>query len=144
MDRRAQPQSTTSGTVEAPVEQIPFTAEGWPVMSRVTFVDDAPEIAWRKVLEPMQYVSEEQRRRALTEHQWVTPPGANLAGFHIDEKIRVVAIQGGWWYRGVHAVEPHGSGAKLTYVVRNVAPLTSRWLAQLIQARAHRKAAALD
>ena len=49
------------------------------------------------------------------------PPGAYRPGIHIAEKLRVVAIQGGWWYRGVTSVEPHPGGSLVTYTVVNVA-----------------------
>ncbi|MER5620960.1 hypothetical protein [Streptosporangium sp. NPDC002544] len=37
-----------------------------------------------------------------------------------------IAFQGGWWYRGEYAVEPHSEGALLTHRVRNVATW-GRW-----------------
>jgi hypothetical protein len=123
---------------------IPFADEGWPVMTKVSIVTDTVDAAWRNLLEPMHYVSNAQRIRALSGKPWNSPPGPNLAGFCIDDSQRVVAVQGGWWYRGVHAFEPHSEGTKITYIVRNVAPLGTRWLAQIFQARAHRKLVASD
>ncbi|OUC99809.1 hypothetical protein CA984_01420 [Streptosporangium minutum] len=39
---------------------------------------------------------------------------------------RTFAAQGGWWYRGEYAVEPHPEGALLTHRVFNVAS-RGRW-----------------
>lgn len=117
---------------------IPFVDEGWPVLTKVSIVGDPIDIAWRNLLESTQYVSDAQRTRALSGEPWNSPPGPNKAGFHIDDRRRVLAVQGGWWYRGVHALEPHAGGTMITYIVRNVAPRPTRWLAQIFQARAHR------
>ncbi|MFF4416114.1 hypothetical protein ACFYY8_26615 [Streptosporangium sp. NPDC001559] len=41
-----------------------------------------------------------------------------------------LAVQGGWWYRGEHTVEPHPEGTLLTHRVFNVAE-RGRWAVSL-------------
>ena len=117
---------------------IPFTADGW--IEAVTFreTDQKPHAAWEKVLAETPYLSAEDRDLALREKRLVRAPEAYKAGFHISPDLYVVVIQGGWWYRGVTAVQPDGDGAKITYAVVNIAPGWTRWIAHLFQARRHR------
>lgn len=42
----------------------------------------------------------------------------------------LVAVQGGWWYRGEYEVAPAGGGTRLTHRVRNVAR-SGRWAVPL-------------
>ena len=72
-------------------------------------------------------------------HGLIKPPAAYRPGFHIAGTLRVVAVQGGWWYRGVTSVEPHPDGSLVTYTIVNVAPGWSKWIAHVFQAREHRK-----
>jgi hypothetical protein len=48
----------------------------------------------------------------------------------VDHDRRLVAVQGGWWYRGEYQVEPTGDGTRLTHRVRNIAP-RARWAVPL-------------
>jgi hypothetical protein len=99
--------------------RLPFTDEGRIEVLSERFSQVRPIEAWREVLQDLPYITAEQRAVALECKQWLVEPAAHQAAFHIDRDLRVVAIQGGWWYRGITAVEPHGEGSKITYVVVN-------------------------
>lgn len=49
----------------------------------------------------------------------------------VDRERRLVAEQGGWWYRGEYQVESDSAGSRLTFRVRNIAPPSSRWMVPL-------------
>jgi len=117
---------------------IPFTADGWIEAITVQQTELTPRAAWEKVLVETPYLTGEDRDLALREPLLVRAPAAYTAGFDISADLYVVVIQGGWWYRGVTAVQPDGNGAKITYVVVNIAPGWTRWIAHLFQARRHR------
>jgi len=119
------------------VSSIPFTADGWIEAVTVRHTDLKPQAAWEKILAETPYLSAEDRDLALREARLDRAPAAYAAGFHISPDLHVVVIQGGWWYRGVTAVQPDGDGARITYVVVNVAPGWTRWVAHLFQARRH-------
>jgi hypothetical protein len=121
--------------------RLPFTDEGRIEVLSERFSQVRPIEAWREVLQDLPYITAEQRAVALECKQWLVEPAAHQAAFHIDRDLRVVAIQGGWWYRGITAVEPHGEGSKITYVVVNIAKGPGRWIAHLFQATPHRNAA---
>ena len=117
---------------------IPFTADGWIEAVTVRHTDQPLRAAWEKVLAETPYLSAEDRDVALRETRLERAPAAYKAGFHISPDLHVVIIQGGWWYRGVTAVQPDADGARITYVVVNIAPGWTRWIAHLFQARRHR------
>lgn len=48
----------------------------------------------------------------------------------VEVTEQTFAAQGGWWYRGEYAVEPHREGTLLTHRVFNAAP-RSRWVVPL-------------
>ncbi len=121
-----------------PASSIPFTADGWIEALTVKETMQSPEDAWAKVLSQTPYLTPEDRALAMDEKAFIRPPEAYRTGFHIASDIRVVVVQGGWWYRGVTAVQPEGSGATVTYVVVNVAPGWTRWIAHWFQARRYR------
>jgi hypothetical protein len=60
-------------------------------------------------------------------------PGEGKIYIEVDKRTRSLAIQGEWWYRGVYSVQPRGKGSLLAYTIRNVAPGSSRWMANLVQ-----------
>jgi hypothetical protein len=121
--------------------RLPFTDEG-RIEVLTERVSQVPPIkAWEEVLQGLPYITAEQRAVALERSQWIVDPAAHQAAFHIDNELRLVAIQGGWWYRGITVVEPHGRGSKITYIVLNIAKGPGRWIAHLFQAAPHRKAA---
>lgn len=60
-------------------------------------------------------------------------PGEGKITIEVDKKHHSIAIQGEWWYRGVHTVEAHERGSLLVYRIYNVAPGGTWWLAQLVQ-----------
>jgi len=117
---------------------IPFTADGWVVSVTVRETEQAPRVAWEAVIAVLPDLTSEDRDLALREPHVVRKPVAYKAGFHISPALRVVAVQGGWWYRGVTAVEPSGDGARLTHIVLNIAPGWTRWIAHLVQVRQYR------
>ncbi len=114
---------------------MPFTAGGWIEAITVHETDQTPRAAWEKVLTETPYLTDEDRDFALREEAIVREPAAYKAGFHISPGLHVVVIQGGWWYRGVTAVEPDGEGARITYIVVNIAPGWTRWISHLFQYR---------
>jgi hypothetical protein len=123
------------------VDKIPFTEEG---MIEVTTRRVAPtsfDETWRQTIATTPYLSDSDRVAAFGPVPLIKPPGTYQPGFHLLAARRVVAIQGGWWYRGVTCVEPHAEGALVTYTVVNVAPGLGKWLAHFIQAREVRKRA---
>ncbi len=121
------------------VDKIPFTDDGMTEAKSRYVTAETFDDAWRRVVSETPYLSETDRAVALNAEDLTRPPGAYRPGFHIAEKLRVVAIQGGWWYRGVTSVEPHPGGSLVTYTVVNVAQGWSKWVAHVFQARAHRK-----
>jgi hypothetical protein len=120
---------------------LPFTEDGLieVVTERVSTL--SPTKAWEEVLRDLAYLTDEERAESLKRSMWIVKPSAYKAGFHIDGDFRVVVIQGGWWYRGVTAVEPHDQGSKITYVVVNIAQGLGRWIAHFYQAASHRRSA---
>ncbi|SDY13262.1 hypothetical protein SAMN05421504_104612 [Amycolatopsis xylanica] len=44
----------------------------------------------------------------------------------VDRERRMVALQGGWWYRGEYTVDDHPAGTLVTHRVFNVAR-RARW-----------------
>lgn len=48
----------------------------------------------------------------------------------VDRELGIVAVQGGWWYRGEYEVSSVPSGTRLTHRVRNVAA-RGRWAVPL-------------
>jgi hypothetical protein len=55
----------------------------------------------------------------------------------VDPFQHSIAVQGEWWYCGVHAVQAHERGSLLEYCVYNIAPRASRWMASLVQGPEH-------
>jgi hypothetical protein len=56
--------------------------------------------------------------------------GRYLPTTHVDGERTTFAIQGGWWYRGEHTVEPHPRGTRYVHRVNNVAQWM-RWAVPL-------------
>lgn len=123
-------------------DKIPFTDDGMIEATSRTVTAEPFDDAWRRILRDTPYLSETDRALGLSAKELVQPPGAYRPGFHITETLRAVAIQGGWWYRGVTSVEPHAGGSLVTYTVVNVAPGLGKWIAHFFQAREHRKSVA--
>lgn len=121
------------------VDIIPFTDDGLIEATSLSVTTETFDDAWQRVVGEAPYLSEADRAQALRANSMSKPPGAYSPGFHIAEKLRVIAVQGGWWYRGVTSVEPHPSGSLVTYTVVNVAQGWGRWVAHFFQARKHRK-----
>jgi hypothetical protein len=61
------------------------------------------------------------------------PPVATVT-VEVDPARRTLAVQGHWWYRGVHTVAPHPRGSLVQYRVHNVASW-GRWMVPLMQWR---------
>lgn len=120
MDRQVQAQWLASGVVEAPVEKV-----------------------WEALLSVSPFLSPTDRRK-IANYNDVRPftiavgePGEGRLNLEVDKQHYSFAVQGEWWYRGVHSVEPHTRGSLLVYRVYNVAPGASWWIAQLVQGRNH-------
>jgi len=60
-------------------------------------------------------------------------PGEGKLTVEVDKKRRKIAVQGEWWYRGVHTVEQHNKGSLLVYRIYNVAPGAGWWMARFVQ-----------
>ena len=120
----------------------PFTRDGWIEAVTRRIVPGSVDLAWAQALDQNPTISPEDKKMVLSGKDLVREPGAYQPGFHIEPRLRVTVMQGGWWYRGLTAVEPHPDGALVTNIVVNVAPGLGRWLAHFVQAREHRKRAA--
>src|SRR4051794_8567017 len=99
------------------VDAIPFTEDGMIEATSRRVSAETFDDAWRRVVAETPYLSETGRALALAAQDLIKPPGAYRPGFHIAGELRVVAIQGGWWYRGVTSVEPHPGGSLVTHTV---------------------------
>ena len=130
-----------SGGLRDPLD-YPFARDGWIEAVTRRIVAEPVDRAWSDVLDQNPTVSAEDRTLAMSGERLVRPPAAYKPGFHIEPGLRVTVLQGGWWYRGITAVEPHPDGALVTNIVVNIAPGLGRWLAHFFQARDHRKRAA--
>jgi hypothetical protein len=118
---------------------IPFTEDGMIEATSRRVTAETFDAAWRRVVNETPSLSDADRAAALSAKELIKPPGAYRPGFHITDERRVVAIQGGWWYRGVTSVESHADGVLVTYTVVNVARGWGKWLAHIFQAREHRR-----
>lgn len=106
---------TASGIVEAPVETV-----------------------WQIMLEMNPLLTEDDQRTInhSGKQLFATTTGKHLEGkvtIEVDASQHSIAVQGEWWYRGIHAVEPHARGSLVIYRVYNVAPGLSRWMVPLMQ-----------
>jgi hypothetical protein len=61
-------------------------------------------------------------------------PPVTTVTVEVDPARRTLAVQGHWWYRGVHTVTPHPRGSRLDYRVHNVASW-GHWMVPLMQWR---------
>lgn len=108
------PQWMVSGIVEAPVEQV-----------------------WEVLLNGNPYLSTVDRETIARQAEpFATAVGNQTQGFmkvSVDKKAHSIAVEGQWWYRGVHTVEPDQKGSRVTYSVYNIAPGPTRGMAQLVQ-----------
>ena len=89
-------------------------------------------------------LAEEERRQALSSEELESAPGNSKVGFHLSKTRRVIAVQGGWWYRGVTCAEVDPEGTRITYIMVNVAPGVGRWIAHFFQAREARRRAGIQ
>ena len=121
------------------MDVIPFTDTGMVEARSRQVTAETPDQAWRRVVDGVPNLSDADRALAFSTEGGIKPPGAYRPGFHVSDTLRVVAIQGGWWYRGVTSVEPHRGGSLVTYTIVNVAPGWGKWIAHVFQARGHRK-----
>src|SRR5262249_4043379 len=112
------PHSRTRGATTE-FDKTPFTDDGMTEATSRRVSAETFDDAWRRVVAETPYRSETERAMALSAKDVIKPPGADRPGFHIAEKLRVVAIQGGRWFRGVTRVEPHPGGSLVTYTVVN-------------------------
>ena len=120
---------------------LPFCNAGLVEVVKRRVVAQTPHQAWADVVASASYLSDAERSEALSITMANRPPQEYQTGLFVDEQMHVIATQGGWWYRGVTAVQPHADGAIVTYVVVNVTPGFGRWIAHFFQAAEHRRAA---
>ena len=117
----------------------PFAEDG-VVEARTTKVVAASlEDTWRQVIESMPNLAEEDRRTAVCSMDLESAPGKYKVGFHLSQTRRVIAVQGGWWYRGVTCAEVDSGATRITYTMVNVAPGIGKWIAHFFQAREARR-----
>src|SRR5262249_33167811 len=108
------PQWIVTGIVEAPVEKV-----------------------WTDLLNGNPYLSAADRE-AIARQIGVfrTTAGNAMEGFvkiEVDKRQHSSAMEGQWWYRGIHTIEPDQKGSRIVYSVYNIAPISTRWMAQLVQ-----------
>jgi hypothetical protein len=108
---------SVSGVVEAPVDQV------WPLL-----LDNFSSVGVdRNTVE--NYTGQQPYTT------FIGKPGNGKITIEVDKVRHSIAIQGEWWYRGVHTVEPHPRGSLVTYSIYNIAPGIGWWAAQLVQGR---------
>jgi hypothetical protein len=108
----------------------------------VSGVVEAPlEKTWEALLETYPNISEQDKNAIKHSSQlFKTTRGKSGEGkiyLEIDPSQHRIAVQGEWWYRGVHRLEPHPRGTLLLYSVYNIAPPMSKWIASLVQGPEH-------
>lgn len=119
---------------------VPFTGDG-PIEGVWRWITpNPPDAVWNELVRTAPDLTPADREAALNGAIPERPPGKHITGFQVNGAQRTIAVQGGWWYRGVTSVEPHEDGTLLTYVVVNMATGLGRWGAHFVQARQHRKA----
>ena len=118
---------------------IPFTEDGLIEATSTKRVSAPLEQAWRQEINHLPGLTDDDRATALTSPFFERAPGKYKTGFHLTERRRVIAIQGGWWYRGVTCAEVEGNGTRITFTMVNVAPGFGKWIAHFFQARQARR-----
>jgi len=118
---------------------IPFIEDGRVEAQTTKVVAASLDEAWRQEIESLPNLSEDDRRTAVCSRDFESAPGKYKVGFQISQTRRVIAVQGGWWYRGVTCAEVESDGTRITYTMVNVAPGVGKWIAHLFQAREARK-----
>ena len=116
MTTPSQPMRTVAGVIEAPVPQV-----------------------WTALLDSNPLLTPEDRE-AIARHSgpqpWSSIKGEHLQGrthIEVDPQRHRIAVEGDWWYRGVHSVEAHERGSLLVYRVYNIAPGVTRLAVPLMQ-----------
>lgn len=108
-----------TGVVEAPVEQV------WEAyVATISQFSSEEKAAVARANGPVRfslYKAEEY--------------GAATAHMEADRQQHTFVLQGGWWYRGVHSIEPHERGSLLLYRVYNLAQPWQRWMIPLVLER---------
>ncbi len=114
MNKTLQPSWVVSGIIEAPVEQV------WEA-----FFESTPLVS----ASDKQTVARESGPVRLAGYVGAYSGGiSSKAHTEIDKQHRFIAVQGGWWYRGVHSIEPHERGSLISYRVYNLEQGPARWL----------------
>jgi len=109
-----------SGIVEAPVEQV------WDIL-----IDATPGLT----ATDKEMIARQGEAQPFTTA--VGKPGEGKTKIEVDKNQHSIAIEGEWWYRGVHTVKHHPKGNLVIYEVYNIAPGLTRWMAQLVQGPQH-------
>jgi hypothetical protein len=104
-------------------------------------IEASLEKTWQVYLETYPNISEQDKNAIKQSSQlFKATLGKGNQGkiyLEVDPSQYSIAVQGEWWYRGVHRLEPHPRGTLLTYSVYNIAPPISRWIASLVQGPEH-------
>jgi hypothetical protein len=92
---------------------------------------------WEALLNANPYLSSADKEAIARQTELFTTTVGNsmegLVKIDVDKQRHSIAIEGQWWYRGIHTAEPHQKGSRLVYSVYNIAPSATRWMAQLVQ-----------
>jgi hypothetical protein len=118
---------------------IPFTSDGLIEVSTTRHSEESADAEWQRVLDGVTGLSADDRAVALSGRAVSTAAGPHLTAIVVNDAVRAVALQGGWWYRGVWSVTTDSQGTSVTYTVVNVAPGLGRWVAHLFHAPHHRR-----
>jgi hypothetical protein len=93
---------------------IPFTDDGIVEATSSRVVPQAPDVVWYRIIESTVDLSPADRGLALGAVAVSKAPAAHQAGVYVSTDVRAVAIQGGWWYRGVNSVSVAPGGSLVT------------------------------
>ena len=118
---------------------IPFIEDGRVEAQSTKVVAGSLDEAWLQEIESLPNLSDADRRTAACSRDFERAPGKYKVGFQISQTRRVIAVQGGWWYRGVTCAEVDSEGTRITYTMVNVASGVGKWIAHFFQAREARR-----
>jgi hypothetical protein len=103
------PRWAVAGVVEAPADQV---------FARVCAIGPAGDGQLAGPPDPGATTGTDGVRRSTAP---IGRPPQTTVTVEVDPTRRTLAVQGHWWYRGVHTVTPHPRGSLVDYRVHNVA-----------------------
>jgi len=109
VNKRAQPQWMAAGIVEAPVAKV-----------------------WEVLIEINPLLSEAEKQAIVRQDAPLHTTSA-VGKLEIDKQHHHIVLEGAWWYRGMHSVEPDARGSRVVYGIYNIAPGIGWWMAQRVQ-----------